>query len=336
MSIIFGIPSKGSLYDGTVSLLNNASLGLKPRRKGQSYWGKLSNVPDVAVQYMRAEELPVQVASGEIHLAITGLDLFREFNTNPSDSFVLLDDLNFGHARLVVAVPNFWLDVGSIEDLTEVAFDIKKNKGRNLRVGTKFTKLTREYFEKQGLLNFSIVKSAGATEAMPQAGAADIIVDLTSSGSTLVTNNLKEIKGGTIIDSQACLIGSQSLGSVNAQEIGYVQQILEMVEASLLSKDHCLIHFSIEEKKLWDLRLLLSRENGCMFDYEASVFRRTEAGEAPVFAGIICPIKETYNVVCRLRSEDAFGISVGDSSLMFSNNPSSTARLTSLLNRQSK
>ena len=335
MSIVLGLPSKGSLYDGAVSLLNRAGLGLKSRGRGQSYWGKLVNVDSVAVQFMRAEELPFRVASGDIHLAITGLDLVKETSTNPGDSFGLIDDLHYGHARLVAAVPNYWLDVNTFEDLGEVAIDIKSKMNRNLRVGTKFINLTRKFFEQHGVLDFSIVKSAGATEAMPQAGAADIVVDLTSTGKTLIGNNLKEIQGGTVIESQACLIGSRSIASLAADDVNRVKQILEMIEASLLSRDHCLIHFSIEEQKLGHLKETLKQENGCIFDYEPSIPKHDLPGAKPVFTGIICPVKETYNVVSLLREEQAFGISVGESSLMFSSQPKFTSRLDRILNQDS-
>ncbi len=333
MSIILGLPSKGALYDGTVSLLNKAGLGLKSRGKGQSYWGKLKNLDSVVVQYMRAEELPLRVASGEIHLAVTGLDLVKELDTNPEDSFVLIDDLRYGHARLVVAVPNYWLDVDTIEDLAEVAIDIKSRLNRNLRVGTKFTNLTREFFEQQSLLHFSIVDSAGSTEAMPKAGAADIIVDLTSTGSTLISNNLKEIQGGTIIESQACLIGSHSISQLADEDFGKVRQIIEMIEASLASRDHCLIHFSIDEQKLLALKTSLSQENGCQFDYEPSVPRPETLDAKPVFSGIICPIKQTFPVVSKLRDEGAFGISVTESLLLFGTSSPGTDRLRKLVDR---
>ncbi len=336
MSIVLGLPSKGSLSEGAVSLLNRSGLGINPRGKERSYWGGLEHLDSVDVQFMRAEELPIRVASGEIHLAVTGLDLFKEYDSRPNHSFVLINDLRFGQARLVVAVPNYWLDVNSIEDVAEVAIDIKSSLNRNLRVGTKFTNLARSYFEKHSLFHFSIVKSPGATEAMPKAGAADIIVDLTSTGSTLVANNLKEIKNGTVINSQACLIGSRSIANLSEDDYGSVKQILEMIEASLLSKNHCLIHFSIEEKRLAVLKKSLSRENGCIFDHEPSVPLDELSETKPIFAGIICPVKETYRVVSRLKKENAFGISVGESSLMFSNSPQCTVRLENIMSRLSQ
>ena len=133
---------------------------------------------------------------------------------------------NFGHARLVVAIPDEWIDVQTIADLEEIAFNFKDNKKSRLRVATKYPNLTRDFLFSKGVTQFKLVKSLGATEVYPFTGSSEIITDITSTGETLKANNLRVVKDGEILKSQACLM----ISKLSLKKLG-IKKII-----SLLSK----------------------------------------------------------------------------------------------------
>jgi ATP phosphoribosyltransferase len=122
--------------------------------------------------------------------------------------------LGFGNADVVVAVPDIWLDVASMADLDDVAADFRQRHGRRLRIATKYCRLTQQFFsQKHGIQVYRIVESLGATEGAPAAGLADVVVDITTTGSTLRANQLKVLADGVILRSQACLVASRKTRS---------------------------------------------------------------------------------------------------------------------------
>ncbi len=146
--------------------------------------------------------------SGAAHLGITGLDLIREHAADAEATIYTLMPLGFGRADVVVAVPRAWIDVVTVADLAEVAASFRARHHRNLRVATKYTRLTRAFFVEHAIHDYRIVESGGATEAAPASGVAEIIVDITTTGATLKANNLKVPRGGLILRSEAELAAS--------------------------------------------------------------------------------------------------------------------------------
>jgi ATP phosphoribosyltransferase len=115
---------------------------------------------------------------------------------------------------VVVAVPDIWLDVDTMADLDDVAADFRQRHGRRLRIATKYWRLTQNFFsQKHGIQVYRIVESLGATEGAPAAGSADVIVDITTTGSTLRANHLKILSDGIILKSQACLVAARKARS---------------------------------------------------------------------------------------------------------------------------
>src|SRR2546421_11396151 len=104
---------------------------------------------------------------------------------------VVIEGLGFGFANVVVAVPQAWIDVRSMADLDDVATDFRLRHNRKMRVATKYVNLTRAFFAEQGIVDYRIVESAGATEGAPATGTAELIVDITTTGATLAANGLK-------------------------------------------------------------------------------------------------------------------------------------------------
>jgi ATP phosphoribosyltransferase len=122
----------------------------------------------------------------------------------------MVDGLGFGFANVVVAVPQAWIDVRTMEDLDDVATAFHARRGKRMRVATKYVNLTRGFFANHGIADYRIVESAGATEGAPATGAAEMIVDITTTGSTLTANALKVVDDGVILRSQANLVASLS------------------------------------------------------------------------------------------------------------------------------
>jgi ATP phosphoribosyltransferase len=192
------------------------------------------------VPLARADEIPELIATGQAHAGITGLDLVSEANAEPGSAprvTVVIDDLAFGRADLVVGVPAIWMDVVTLDDLLEVAADIRHAHGRVLRVATKFPNLTRAYFSQAGFSDYRIVASLGATEGAPKAGTADIVIDLTSTGATLESNGLKQIEGGRALRSQACLVGAADPSVWQATRRRAFTQVIDLIESALAAEE---------------------------------------------------------------------------------------------------
>lgn len=205
--IRLALPSKGHLHDGIVEILRTA--GYKIRRPSdRQYEATISGHSRFHVVFMRPVDIVAQVQEGRCHLGVTGMDVYAEHRPDAPESTVVVEDLGYGGCRLVAAVPESWVDVTHILDLVDLTSEFK-SAGHTFRVSTKYPTLTREYFRRRGITHYQIIPSDGALELHPSLGIADIIVDLTSSGSTLKENRLREIADGTVLESASCLIGNR-------------------------------------------------------------------------------------------------------------------------------
>jgi ATP phosphoribosyltransferase len=157
---------------------------------------------------LSAGEIASALASGGVHLGITGEDLIRDTDPTASRAIILLQQLGFGLANVVVAVPRLWIDVATMADLDDVCTAFHARHHRRLRVATKYLTLTRAFFAEHGIGDYRIVESLGATEGAPAAGTAEAIVDITTTGTTLAANDLKVLDDGVILKSQAQLAAS--------------------------------------------------------------------------------------------------------------------------------
>ncbi len=205
---VLGVPSKGRLMETTAELLARAGLELARTGDARGYRGELrglKNAPSLEVAFLSASEIARHLMEGRVAAGITGEDLLRETMPDVDEVAKTRLPLGFGHADVVVAVPECWLDVARMADLEEVAAEYHARHGRLMRVATKYLRLTRHFFTEHGVTAFRTVRSAGATEGAPAAGLAELIVDITSTGSTLRANRLKVLDDGVILRSQATL-----------------------------------------------------------------------------------------------------------------------------------
>lgn len=209
MTVSLAIPSKGRLYEKAVAALGTAGISVAPAENARSYRTVVSGAPGLEVLLLSASEIARELRDGAIDFGITGEDLVRETIAEPDAAVEIVARLGFGHADVVVAVPDAWVDVETMEDLSDVAGSYRARHGRRLRIATKYWRLTQSFFTRlHGIQSYRIVESLGATEGAPAAGSADIIVDITSTGSTLTANHLKILTDGVILKSEACLVRS--------------------------------------------------------------------------------------------------------------------------------
>jgi len=206
--LIVATPSKGRLQENANAFFSRAGLELTQGRGARDYRGAIAGLDGAEVAYLSASEITGRLARGEVHFGITGEDLVREEIADPDSKVELLAPLGFGHANVVVAVPQAWIDVRAMADLADIAGGFRARHGRGLRVATKYINTTRRFFAQHGVGDYRIVESSGATEGAPAAGSADLIIDITSTGATLTANALKVLDDGVILRSQANLVAS--------------------------------------------------------------------------------------------------------------------------------
>jgi ATP phosphoribosyltransferase len=207
-ALILAVPSKGRLMENAHAFFGRAGLSLVQGRGGRDYRGAIPELPDVEVAYLSASDIAASLAQGSAHIGITGEDLVRESIPDADSKVVLLEGLHFGYANVVVAVPQAWIDVRTMEDLDDVATAFHTKRGQRMRVATKYVNMTRAFFAGHGIADYRIVESMGATEGAPAAGTAELIVDITTTGTTLAANGLKVVDDGIMLRSQANLVAS--------------------------------------------------------------------------------------------------------------------------------
>jgi len=206
MAVTLALPSKGRLKEAALERLAKAGLSIVQPGDDRRYRAYVEGRDDIEIALLSAGEIARELGQGKIDLGITGEDLLREGFADMDERIEIAARLGFGRADVVVAVPDCWLDVDTMGDLDDVAADFRQRHGRRLRIATKYWRLTQKFFSAQhGIQVYRIVESLGATEGAPAAGSADVIVDITTTGSTLTANHLKVLSDGVILRSEACL-----------------------------------------------------------------------------------------------------------------------------------
>ena len=207
--INIGIPSKGRLRKDVLKVFSKKKLKLLSERGERDLFGYIKGFKNINVTYLHAREIVERLGDGSLDIGFSGYDLLKESEINIQKQILVKKKYNFGNATLVIAIPDDWIDVQTLADLEEIAFQFKDKKKSRLRVATKYPNLTRQFLFQRGVTQFKLVKSLGATEIYPFTGSSEIITDITSTGETLRANNLRILKDGEILKSQACLMISK-------------------------------------------------------------------------------------------------------------------------------
>ena len=208
--IKIGIPSKGRLRKDILKIFQKNKLNLISERGERDLLGSIKELKNIKILYLHAREIVERLGDGSLDIGFSGYDLLKESEINVQNKINVSKRYDFGKATLVIAIPDPWIDVQTVADLEEIAFEFKDKKKKRLRVATKYPNLTREFLFSKGVTQFKLVSSLGATEAYPFTGSSEIITDITSSGETLRANNLRILKDGEILTSEACMMVSKS------------------------------------------------------------------------------------------------------------------------------
>lgn len=214
MTLKLGIPSKGRLMSKTAEWFQGRGLDLT-QDDGRAYAATLG-FAGVELVLLSAGEIPRELAAGRIHLGVTGMDVVRERIPGWESKVGELEALGFGHATLLIAVPDFWADVETLHDLDAAASAFRKTHGHRLRIATKYHRLVREFLRSEGVADYQLVDSQGATEGTVRNLTAEAIADITSTGETLRANHLRPLTDGVILRSEAALFKSREAPWDNA------------------------------------------------------------------------------------------------------------------------
>jgi ATP phosphoribosyltransferase len=225
------LPSDGELYQSSLDFMSDSGLNVL-RPSARSYTGQIPALPGVEVLFQRTADITQKVEESSADLGITGMDRYLEYRNDEKRVVTLIDDLHFGRCELVLAVPESWLDVTSVADLADLALEFRQ-AGKQLRIANKYPRLLRQYLFDRGINYFTLVAASGSLEAAPAAGYADLIADITSTGTTLRENRLKTLEEGTILTSQSCLIGNPLLLAASPKALELARSVVELMEAHL-------------------------------------------------------------------------------------------------------
>jgi len=305
--LIIAVPSKGRLQENTEAFFGRAGLQLVKPRGARDYRGAIADLPGVEVAYLSAGEIADALAQGTVHLGITGEDLLRETIADMAKRVVVIEGLGFGFANVVVAVPQAWIDVRSMADLDDVATAFRLRHDRKLRVATKYVNLTRDFFSRFGIVDYRIVESWGATEGAPAAGSAELIVDITTTGSTLAANGLKIVDEGTILRSQASLVAARGAVWGDAER-EIARRILDRIAAQARARAY---------------REVRTRFPGCdeaMLSQAKERFGVVAPFGGPTSSGMLtlhCPPAAVYDLASFMRERGAESIVVAEIDYVF-------------------
>lgn len=238
MKLKIAVPSKGRISNPSIDILEKAGLGLKDNNNRQLI-SKTHN-KNIDIMFARASDIPEFVSDGIVDMGITGIDLIQE-----SESEVIeLLDLNFGQTKLVLAAPED-SEINSIKDLTS-----------EMTIATEFPTLTKKFL-KENNLELKIVKLSGSTEIAPFIGVADLITDLTSTGTTLKMNHLKIID--TILESSIVLITNET--SLNEKK-SLVEAVNRSIKGVIDAFGKKLIMMNVKSRDLDEVRKLMPSMDG--------------------------------------------------------------------------
>ncbi|MEQ6204429.1 ATP phosphoribosyltransferase [Sulfitobacter sp. HNIBRBA2951] len=228
MSVKLGVPSKGRLMEKTFEWFAARDIHLARSGSEREYAGVVDGIEGVSLVLLSAGEIPRELAAGRIHLGVTGTDLVHEKLPLWEQTVASVAELGFGHADLILAVPQGWVDVDTLHDLDAAAAAFRAAHGSRLRIATKYHRLVREFLRGAGVADYALVDSQGATEGTVANETAEAIADITSTGETLLANHLKILSDGLILKSQATLWQSQ-VAQVNAEQRAALDALLARV-----------------------------------------------------------------------------------------------------------
>jgi ATP phosphoribosyltransferase len=348
------IPGKGTLESATLAFL--AECGMKVNRNNpRQYLASVRSMPDLEVVFQRAADIPLLVQDGDATFGISGYDILAEYRGTAEtesedddlddDIMMLEQDLGYGNCRLVVAVPETWIDISTCADLWHLAGYYLAHKKRGLRIATKYPTLTGQFLRKHGITHCKIISPHGALEAAPLTETADLIVDLTETGTTLRENHLKLLEDGIVIRSQACLIGNVALLRENKQALSLALVMLELIEARKQARNRSLLTAQLQAVNPQEMEHIFLRLNQRLSSNITGLELQAVQTEKQnvinpyryTISGVInveVSASEFLEIIAVMRSEGALHINITPLTYRFANESMNVRTLNKRLKRK--
>lgn len=322
------IPSDGALHEPALAFLRSSGIGVL-RTNLRRYTADIPALPGVSVLFQRASDIPMKVEEGSADLGVVGYDRYQESHVEGGDTKVVMKSLGFGHCELVIGVPDSWVDIISLADLADLSMEFRK-EGRDLRIATKFPRLVERFLLRSGIIYFSLVHSSGTLEIAPAMGFADIIADISSSGTTMRENRLKTIYGGSIISSEASLISNRRLLKEDEGKLTLAMKLVDYVEAYLQSRERYSVTANMRGETPEQLaRYILEHTeiSGLRGPTIAKVYTSSES-EGWYAVTVIVSKHSLLDAVEQLRRIGADSVTVSQPNYVFKSECEAHARLT--------
>jgi ATP phosphoribosyltransferase len=332
--IRLALASKGRMETETLAFLDDCGLHvtkLNPRQ----YVAAMPAIPELEVWFQRSVDIVRKVRYGDVDLGITGFDSVAEYGGDGDEVIVLHNALGFGGCQLVLAIPDEWDDVISVGDLATLARQ-RGAEGRPLRIGTKYGRLVARFLAGQEVEPHQLISAEGALEAGPHIGSVDLIADLTATGTTLRENRLKQIEGGTLLTSEACLIGNRRALRHQPEALAVAKRLLEFVEAHLRATGfHAIIANIRGESPEAVAQKVLSQPDlaGLQGPTIAPVYLRDPDARDWHAISIIVRKQRLVQAVEQLRAIGGSGVVVTPATYIFEDEPTTYRKLLAELER---
>uniref|UniRef100_A0A383WIE3 ATP phosphoribosyltransferase n=1 Tax=Tetradesmus obliquus TaxID=3088 RepID=A0A383WIE3_TETOB len=338
-SIRLGLPSKGRMAEDTMQLLKDCALSVyKPNPR--QYVAKIPQIPGVEVWFQRASDVVRKLRLGDIDLGIVGYDMFQEIGDGDSDLVVVHEALGFGHCHLALGVPmgGKFANINNLEQLRAMDCWTEETP---LRVVTGYHAIAKRFFDQAGFEHVALLTADGALEAAPAMGCADIILDLVSTGVTLKENNLREIEGGRIVDSQGVLVANRrSLTERPQQLLPVLHELLERLDAHLKAEQFYSVIANMRGESPEAVATLLMQQEGLrglqgptispVYSLDGSA--SGAAAKHGFYACVICVAKKNlYPSVKALQKIGGSGVLVQPMTYIFDEEPLRWQRLLAQL-----
>ncbi|XP_024631368.1 ATP phosphoribosyltransferase 2, chloroplastic isoform X3 [Medicago truncatula] len=280
--VLNGLPSKGRMSSDTLDLLKDCQLSVKQ---------------------VNPRQYVAQIPQGN------------------DDLIIVHEALEYGDCRLSIAIPQYGIfeNVNSLEELAKMP---QWTKEKPLRVATGFTYLGPKFMKDNGIKHVAFSTADGALEAAPAMGIADAILDLVSSGTTLKENNLKEIEGGTVLESQAALVASRKSMIGRKGVLETTHEMLERLEAHLRAMGQFTVTANMRGSSAEEVaERVLSQPSlaGLQGPTVSPVFlKRDGKVSADYYAIVICvPKKALYKSIQQLRAIGGSGVLISPLTYIF-------------------
>jgi len=329
--IRLALPSKGRMEEETLEFL--AGCGLRvDKRNPRQYTATLPALPGVLVLFQRARDIPVSVAAGDVDLGITGYDAMAETGGG-SDAIVTVHDaLGYGECALVVAVPDDWAEVQTAADLA------RRAANERLRVATKYPLLVGRFLSEAGAESVRVVSADGALESAPTVGYADFIADITSTGTTLRENRLRPLSDGTILTSQAILIGNRAALQDRPGVLQATRQMLEFIEAHQRARGQYMIFANMrgESAEAVAARVFSQTDLGGLQGPTVAPMIAREGAGGWWAINLVSSADKLYAAIQQIRAIGGSGVVVTPVTYIFEELPARYQRLLAALNREER